>query len=458
MNGLESMYEFVCQVYFLGTLAASSYCYYKLAKAFLQKKRRVWLVGATYFSVMAFLYYIPLLFHNLLAYSLGALSGLLSMYLLDHKNLQQKIFLAATFFSLRWMAFASEITLSRLASLYITPLLSIAERPWAQLGAFALQSLLDACLSFALMFCAIWAIQKVYVHKREGMTVGELMLMLIPSLSSTAGHAVLQVYQEVYLQDTQRNIEDAFGRYHWLSLLYYLISFLAILGVIVLFQSLKNRQEEEERNRLLLGQVQEIQRHISGIERLYGDIRTLRHDMNSHILTLEQLHIQEKHQAASAYLEELKTQLNDILPEIRSGNPVTDVILTEWLQRAREKGVSFSCAFCYPQESVINAFDVSVILNNALSNALAGALGSESPDIRLRSRRHSNAYLIEISNSFSGEIIWNEESGLPESTQAGPGHGLGLSSIQRVARKYFGDISISLDGGRFTLSVLLMAA
>jgi two-component system sensor histidine kinase AgrC len=457
MSRLEISYEVISQLYFLGTLAAAAYCYYRLVRAFLPKRRPAWPVGAAYLAVMLFLYAIPLLLSNFLAYTLGMLAGLLVMYLLDKSNPCQKIFLAVTFFSLRWMAYSAETTLSQLANALLFSLPGVAGNGQMQLKIFILQSVLDGCLSFALMLGAVLAIQKVYRHKRERMTVRELALLFIPSLSSIAGYAVLQSYRALYERDAHQSFYDAVGLCHWIFLFYYLVSFLTILAAILLFQTLKNRQEEERENRLLLEQVEEIKRHISGIERIYGDMRSLRHDMRNHILTLEHLCAQRSRKAAGEYLKELKEQLGGMLPENISGNPVTDVILAEWRQRANERGIAFDCCFHYPQESAISAFDVSVLLNNALSNALAGAEKSREPFIRIRSRCCRNTYLLEISNSFSGEILWNEESGLPESSQTGPGHGLGLCSIRRIAQKYFGDIDISADESCFTLSILLMS-
>ena len=153
MKSLENAYALTALLHFWGTLAAASCCYYALAKAFMPKKSRAWLVGSVYLAVMLLLYYMPFLISNFLAYTLGALSGLLVMYLLDRRNLQQKIFLATTFFSLRWMAYAAESTLSQIISSYTDRLTDVQADVWTQLKLFALQSLFDICLSFFLLLC-----------------------------------------------------------------------------------------------------------------------------------------------------------------------------------------------------------------------------------------------------------------------------------------------------------------
>ena len=101
---------------------------------------------------------------------------------------------------------------------------------------------------------------------------------------------------------------------------------------------------------------------------------------------------------------------------------------------------------------------MSVILNNAVSNAIEAAVKSENPYIILSSCRRRNVYMIEVRNSFEGTAVINEESGLPETTKANKsGHGIGLVSIQNMAQKYFGGIDIRQENGEFLLNVMLMS-
>ena len=149
--------------------------------------------------------------------------------------------------------------------------------------------------------------------------------------------------------------------------------------------------------------------------------------------------------------------------EVKSGNPVTDVILQEWKIEAEKRGICFRCDFHYPAGSNINAFDVSVILNNALQNAVENTVEGETAYISVNSYRRNNVFMIEISNSFMGKLQWDAECGLPvtskektESHGYGQTHGYGLSNIRKVAGKYFGDLDITQKDREFLLSVMLM--
>ena len=179
--------------------------------------------------------------------------------------------------------------------------------------------------------------------------------------------------------------------------------------------------------------------------------------MTNHILTLERLYEGNKAEEAKAYSTELTTELANMTGGIESGNPVTDVILQEFKKEAEESGISFHSEFHYPVDSNINAFDISVILNNALQNAIENTDKGKAEHISIVSFRRNNAYIIEVCNSFTGSLQWDVESGLPStSKEKAEGHGYGLPNIRRVAGKYAGDIDIALRDGEFCVCVMLM--
>ena len=56
-----------------------------------------------------------------------------------------------------------------------------------------------------------------------------------------------------------------------------------------------------------------------------------------------------------------------------------------------------------------------------------------------------NMYVIEVGNTFSGELKMDRQSGLPVTTKAEDGHGFGLASIRHAVQKYYGDIEIGTE-------------
>ena len=296
-------------------------------------------------------------------------------------------------------------------------------------------------------------------------------MMIIPSVMGVACYVNIWYCRGLYEGESRKT----FGSYEILAFLYCAAAVTAIVVMIVLYQNIKAQQEGRLQDELLAVQMERMRKHIEQVESLYGDIRGIRHDMANHILTLEKLYEGDKKEEAKAYGEELKKALAQTAGGIKSGNPVTDVILQEWKSEAERKGIRFCCDFFYPADSNVNAFDISVILNNALGNAMENAGSNESPYVSVYSYRRKNAYMIEVRNSFTGHIRWDKESGLPITSKERAGgyrkshkyeeiynyeknHGYGLENIRKMAREYAGDIDIVQKNGEFCLSVMLMLA
>ena len=273
-------------------------------------------------------------------------------------------------------------------------------------------------------------------------------MLSVPSLSGIAGYAVFHFYQIK---------SETTGFYDALCFLYYLISVMAILVTIIIFQHWKTSQEEQSGHELLESQISTIKTHIGEIEKLYGDIRSLRHDMGNHIQMAERLMGTENTAEASAYLERLKIEWQELAPEIRTGNPVTDMMLLEKKKEAGMRGIRFESDFRYPENTKLDAFDVSVILYNALNNCMESVNGKK-PYIRIHAFRKNSIFMLIISNSFEGKISINPADGLPYTTKKGSGHGIGLKNMLRVAKKYMGDLSFEQNGNEVTVGIMLQIA
>lgn len=329
--------------------------------------------------------------------------------------------------------------------------------PVAQWVTYVIVELIYYSVAIAIMYLVIKLFHKVYVNKKEDISGKELILLFATLLTVMIGYFTFNYFSNVYLKDMGIYIWNVHPGYTILRVIYQIVSFAAILIAIVTYQKIKEKQREEKVNILLAEQIENTKQHICEVEKLYEDIRALKHDMGNHISVLENLLLKNETQEAEKYLSELKATWNESVGEIKTGNPVTDVILMQKKKEAEEKGIDFECNFFYPSDTNINAFDVSVILNNAIQNAFEGAVGCESPHILISAYRKKNAYVVEVKNSICKSVDIEDETGLPETTKTDKGsHGFGLVNIRRVAQKYYGDIDINQDEKCFTLTVMLM--
>jgi len=435
--------------------------YFWLVRDFVQKKRTAWLTGGAYLAGMLVMKYIPYNVPNFWAYLAGVSAGLLAMCLMERRNLLQKIFLAETFYAIRWLMMMTEASIGALIFKAVTYFFRGSTLDLRRdYILYLTTSSVDILIGTGLMFSAVWLIRRTYRDKARNMQGREFMLMSVPSLAAMMGYANYK-YMDDALVNLKFSTYDAPLFYHGLFLLYCMSFYITIVIVIVLFQNIKEKQQEETQKELLAGQMEDMKRHIREVEELYQEIRSLKHDMGNHVMVMQSLAGREQEQ----YAESLKAQYSAVAEGIQSGNPVTDVILMERSREARSEGIAFECGFRYPAGRDVDAFDLSIILNNALANAIEAARREDSTQsaaadrkfIKITSSLRGNVYIIEVENSYSHKIFMDRESNLPVTTKEDKVfHGFGLRNIRRVAQKYHGDIAVEASEV-FRLSVMLQA-
>lgn len=453
MSLVEKCWMITSKISVIALLMITGIYFGKFVCPYIKKKKGAVAVSIVYITIMLVLYMIPPQIDNFSAYLIGVIAAFLAMYVEDRRNIYQKIFLAITFFSIRWLTVAMAARLDDLVTKVLVFRNMSAEKVWLQYGLYVGTRVLDIVLCIAFIAVAIGLINKAYIYKKDEMSVKEMVMLIIPSLVGVTGYGILQYYLMIYERDTGKNLIDTYGFYGALSFLHYLISIVAILVVIVMFQNWKEMQEEQRGQELVLNQISDMKKHIEEVEKLYRDIRSMRHDMGNHIQTLEHLVAHNNMDDATEYLEHLKNEWDEVSPEIKTGSPVIDVILMEKLREAKERQIRFLSDFHYPQNTKLNAFDLSVIMHNALNNCMENVSGDD-PYISISSFRKNSIFMITIKNSFGGQLNFGD-SDLPETTKSGREHGMGLNNIRRVARMYMGDISLEQGNEEVILSIMI---
>ena len=443
-------------------LITEGWIFYRFVKPFMKEK--AYLVGVSYSITMLVFYCVPqeVTYPNLQ----GVFVACLTMCLVERRNRKQKVFLATCMYLFRWVVYGVTLVLRDLMFALFIETPHMLMHPIKQWITYIIVELAYYSIALTVMYLVIQLIHKVYVNKKEDVAGIELVLLFATLLMVMIGYFTFNFVSNVYIEDLEKYIWNVHPEYTWLRVIYQIVSFVAILIAIIIYQKLKEKQQEERENILLAEQIETTKQHIREVEKLYQNIRALKHDMGNHICVLENLFCQFEAGTDDVvflkkewknYLSELKATWNENMSEIKTGNPVTDVILTQKQKEAEEKGIDFRCKFVYPVDTNINAFDVSVILNNAITNAIEGAEGCENPYVSISSYRQKNAYMLEVTNCIIKYVEIDDETGLPETTKKDKGsHGFGLANIRKVAQKYYGDIDIRQDESSFTLTVMLM--
>lgn len=246
-----------------------------------------------------------------------------------------------------------------------------------------------------------------------------------------------------------------------------LIAFLFYAGMIVAVVSycqMAALREEREKYFVKEQQLQALQERMEEVEQFYTGIRRLQHEMKGHLTNIRGLAESGKYAEMEQYITKMNAGIDAFELTVKTGNAVTDVIVNDKKKAAEKAGVMFQTEFAYPQSGKYDAYDIGIILNNLLANALEACekISGKERYILLSGRQKRKFFLIEVKNSFEGEIELDRKTNLPISTkqQDIPQdhrslHGIGLSNVKREVEKYMGDLKMSTKKNEFRVTVML---
>lgn len=206
-------------------------------------------------------------------------------------------------------------------------------------------------------------------------------------------------------------------------------------------------------NNILEQQISSQLLHYEKREKINSEIRSFRHDFNSHVRCLESLMSARKFDEATAYLE----KISGIMPSgeflFRTGNFISDAILTEAQENSAPDNITISFKGCIPQN--VDSTDLCIILSNALKNATEACRDlSGSKTVSVYGNYQQEVLVLIIKNPTTLEGYAKDV--FPKASKSDKlSHGFGLSNIRHTVKKYDGTIHTLIEDGFFTLSVTL---
>ena len=208
-------------------------------------------------------------------------------------------------------------------------------------------------------------------------------------------------------------------------------------------------------------QVKAMKKRLEEAENFYGSIRRVRHEMKNHMANIKGLAGAGEYGEIEEYVRRMDETMQELEYKYVTGNAVTDVIINDKCRRAEKAGIRFDADFRYGGE--IPVFDMGIILNNLLDNAIEACEKLETGKgfVRLSLKRKKQFLILYVENSFDGAVPVSKGSPLPPTTKQSilPGiiteHGIGLENVRDIAERYFGGVNIKVKGDVFHVTVML---
>ena len=205
-------------------------------------------------------------------------------------------------------------------------------------------------------------------------------------------------------------------------------------------------------------QLDLCERHQQERELSILRLRDMRHNMKNNLVSILAY-------AENGDNEKIIRFVNEIMEEggiksstvTNSGNIVIDSLIGYWYVEAKKVGIDFSINLNIPMEMPFRGADICLILGNLLENAVEAAQKAEGKKyIRLHMKYDKNNLLLFVENNYKGVLIKTKDKRLKSTKTDAENHGVGLSSVYRIAAKYHGVVTIDDDvANRFLIRVVL---
>lgn len=368
-------------------------------------------------------------------------------------------FLGVIFFCIRNLSALIMRSISYFLDKYLVQRTEVAEKIENIFRNAALNYLLVAVLQIILFSVMLYAVVRLLKKKTMELHIKELCYLLLIPITGILFVNIISKILLIVNENLVFQLYEQFPVFLGIVPVVAALFYAGILITIVSYQKMIGLQEEKEKYFVEQQQVHAIQERMEEVEQFYHGIRQMKHEMKNHLTNIKGLVRNGSYEDIEQYIDQMDESMNVFELTIKTGNTVTDVIVNDKQKAAEKQGIQFQSEFSYPKSDGYNAYDIGVIINNLLQNALEACenMTEGKKYIYLSGRQKKKFYLINVKNSFEGEVLFDTKTNLPLSTKGKDIslHGIGLSNVKREVDKYMGDVDIRARKNEFSVTVLL---
>lgn len=197
-----------------------------------------------------------------------------------------------------------------------------------------------------------------------------------------------------------------------------------------------------------------VEQHFREVENMYRKMREWRHDYHNHMQALS-AHLESGNvEAAKDFLQEINENLVTVDTVIKTGNTMVDAILNSKISLMKTKEIAVNATARVPEKLKISDVDLCIVIGNLLDNAMEACERLEKDDrfTRIYISAKNNHLYMSFTNS-SGKKA--EKIGGLFASSKGRDHGIGLSRVDGIVKKYGGYVTRASEDGGFTTEVIL---
>ena len=216
---------------------------------------------------------------------------------------------------------------------------------------------------------------------------------------------------------------------------------------------------EEYRNKLtikLLEQQNEnIRSHIAETDVFVKEMRSVRHDLKHHLLSINNYLDSGNISEAQQYIRSMMDSYLPITKKyINTDNMAFDAIINAKITLCNEKRIAFEIRIESGSLSGLDQIDTGILFGNLLDNAIEAAENTVTKHVSLMVQIKGEYLSILVSNSIDSSVLEHNQQ-LNSSKTDKELHGIGLKSVKTVVEKYAGMIQFLEENHEFICDILL---
>lgn len=240
----------------------------------------------------------------------------------------------------------------------------------------------------------------------------------------------------------------------------------AILGVILIGGSiiyLKREQEHlKKENQNLIMQKNLVETYNAALLEQIDLTRKFRHDIRNHIQTLEDLikcnaQNETVYSAIIQYAGELNEQCKLLKPTIFCSSVLINSVINTKISQCDKANIKVDIDVKSLEYGCVSDYEMISLLFNLFDNAIESCLKKKEKDerfIELTCHNSASWLIIRMENSMGEEI--EVSNGRPLTTKKNKyNHGIGISIIEDIVKKYNGVFQYQAVAGIFTVRIAM---
>lgn len=192
------------------------------------------------------------------------------------------------------------------------------------------------------------------------------------------------------------------------------------------------------------------------MEQSEKNLRILRHDMRHYSGMIDSLLEQGAYDEIKKVIEHINTVIDENKVTRYCSNMIANTMLSCIMEKAYSLGIEVQQDIIISKEIPVNSYEFAMVVANLFDNAIncVKDFVERKKLVDVKIRCEDNCLLIHMKNEYEKEIIFDSETGLPQS-QKGKNHGFGMQSVQAFSDKIGGNLGCYCEDSMF--HILLFA-